>query len=57
MAQRPFQAGAVVNLSDGESIKEAVLVNVSPERSDSILNTWASMVSGTRANPFSTPFT
>lgn len=28
MAQRPFQAGAVVNLSDGESIKEAVLVTV-----------------------------
>ena len=28
MAQRPFQAGAVVNLSDGESIKEAVIVTV-----------------------------
>ncbi len=28
MAQRPFQAGAVVNLSDGESIKEAVIVAV-----------------------------
>ncbi|HSA87078.1 MAG TPA: hypothetical protein VLE46_12915 [Nitrospira sp.] len=28
MAQRPFQTGAVVNLSDGESIKETVLVTV-----------------------------
>ena len=28
MAQRPFQTGAVVNLSDGESTKEAVLVTV-----------------------------
>ncbi|HKU52044.1 MAG TPA: hypothetical protein VJQ25_06230, partial [Nitrospira sp.] len=28
MAQRPFQTGAVVNLSDGESTKETVLVTV-----------------------------
>src|SRR5574337_944144 len=28
MAQRPFQIGAVVNLSDGESTKEAVIVTV-----------------------------
>lgn len=28
MAQRPFQTGAVVNLSDGEHIKEAVLVTI-----------------------------
>ena len=28
MAQRPFQTGAVVNLSDGESVKEAVIVTV-----------------------------
>jgi len=28
MAQRPFQTGAVVNLSDGESTKEAVIVTV-----------------------------
>ncbi len=28
MAQRPFQTGAVVNLSDGESVKEAVIVAV-----------------------------
>ncbi len=28
MAQRPFQAGTVVNLSDGESVKEAVIVTV-----------------------------
>lgn len=28
MAQRPFQTGAVVNLSDGESIKEAVIVTI-----------------------------
>ncbi|MDF0677426.1 MAG: hypothetical protein P0120_24275 [Nitrospira sp.] len=28
MAQRPFQTGAVVNLSEGESTKEAVIVTV-----------------------------
>ncbi len=28
MAQRPFQTGAVVNLSDGESTKETVIVTV-----------------------------
>lgn len=28
MAQRPFQTGAVVNLNDGESTKEAVIVTV-----------------------------
>jgi len=28
MAQRPFQTGAVVNLSDGESTKEAALMTV-----------------------------
>jgi hypothetical protein len=28
MAQRPFQTGAVVNLSDGESTKEAVIMTV-----------------------------
>lgn len=28
MAQRPFQTGIVVNLSDGESTKEAVIVTV-----------------------------
>ena len=28
MAQRPFQTGAVVNLSDGEHTKEAVLVTI-----------------------------
>ena len=28
MAQRPFQIGAVVNLSDGESTKETVIVTV-----------------------------
>lgn len=28
MAQRPFQTGAVVNLSNGESTKEAVIVTV-----------------------------
>ncbi len=28
MAQRPFQTGAVVNLSDGEDTKEAVIVTV-----------------------------
>jgi hypothetical protein len=28
MAQRPFQTGAAVNLSDGESIKETVIVTV-----------------------------
>lgn len=28
MAQKPFQIGAVVNLSDGEGIKEAVIVTV-----------------------------
>jgi hypothetical protein len=28
MAQRPFQTGAIVNLSDGESTKEAILVTV-----------------------------
>lgn len=28
MAQRPFQTGAVVNLNDGESIKETVIATV-----------------------------
>ena len=28
MAQRPFQTGAVVNLSDGEHTKEAVIVTI-----------------------------
>lgn len=28
MAQRPFQTGAVVNLNDGESVKEVVIVTV-----------------------------
>jgi hypothetical protein len=28
MAQRPFQTGAVVNLSDGESTKEAVIATI-----------------------------
>lgn len=28
MAQRPFQTGAVVNLSDGESVKEVVIYTV-----------------------------
>lgn len=28
MAQRPFQTGAVVNLSDGESMKEVVISSV-----------------------------
>ena len=28
MAQRPFQTGAVINLNDGESIKETVIMTV-----------------------------
>ena len=31
MAQRPFQTGAVVNLSDGESAKDVVAIRSSQE--------------------------
>lgn len=32
MAQKPFQAGAVVNLSDGESVKEVIIYTVPPKK-------------------------
>ncbi len=32
MAQRPFQAGAVINLSDGESGKDLVVYTIPPKK-------------------------